>query len=126
MSGFAPNPSDLFWHVVHNRNGLLIFAIMALRLAIRYWRGVPKPVEGTPARQAKAANVVHHLLYATLMLQAFTGAVASYIWWPISLVHQNLFYVFAGLVAVHISAAFWHHFITKDETLRRMIKMTQN
>jgi cytochrome b561 len=126
MSGLAPNSSDLFWHVVHNRNGLFIFAIMALRLVVRYWQGVPTPVENTPLRQAKAANVVHLLIYATLMMQAFTGAVASYVWWPMSVVHQYLFYIFASLVALHISAAFWHHFILKDETLRRIVRITKN
>jgi cytochrome b561 len=124
MSGLAPDKSDLFWHVVHNRNGMLIFALMALRLVIRYWCGVPNPVEGTSANQAKAANIVHLALYATLMGQAFTGAVASYIWWPMGNVHEILFYVFASLVAVHISAAFWHHFVLKDGTMRRMFTIT--
>jgi cytochrome b561 len=124
MSGLAPDKSDLFWHVVHNRSGLLIFALMALRLAIRYWRGVPAPVAGISTAQAKAANIVHWALYATLMLQAFTGAVASYVWWPASRVHEVLFYVFASLVAVHIFAAFWHHFVLKDGTLRRIFAIT--
>lgn len=126
MSGLAPDKSDLFWHVVHNRCGLLIFALMALRLAIRFFRGVPKPIEGTSLMQAKAANSVHLALYATLMGQAFTGAVASYIWWPMSNVHEILFYVFASLVAVHISAAFWHHFVRKDGTLQRIFAITKN
>jgi cytochrome b561 len=124
MSGLSPNKSDLFWHVVHNRCGLVIFALMALRLVIRLFNGVPKPINSTPLMQAKIANIVHLALYATLMCQAFTGAVASYIWWPMSNVHEILFYVFASLVAVHISAAFWHHFVLKDGTMRRMFTIT--
>jgi cytochrome b561 len=126
MSGLAPSQSDLFWHIIHNRCGLLIFALMALRVLVRIWRGVPQPVTGVPLNQYKAASTVHHLLYATLMLQAFTGAVATYLWWPISIVHRNLFYVFVVLAALHILAAFWHHFIKKDDTLRRIVKMTGN
>jgi cytochrome b561 len=80
ISGLAPDPSDLFWHTVHNRNGLLIFALMALRLVIRFWRGVPQQVTGTSPVQKKVASAMHYLLYATLMCQAFTGAVASYVW----------------------------------------------
>lgn len=126
MSGLSPDKSDLFWHVVHNRVGLLIFAIMALRLCLRFWHGVPAGVTNMSSLQKKAAHLVHTLLYVTLMVQAFTGAVATYLWWPISVVHRNLFYVFAALVAVHILAAFWHHFMLKDETLKRMLKITKN
>jgi cytochrome b561 len=35
--------------------------------------------------------------------------------------HVGLWYVFGGLLALHIGAALWHHIIKKDDTLKRMV-----
>ena len=114
VGGLAPSRSDLFWHVVHNRAGLLIFAILCLRIALRFWQSAPAPLASTPPVQQKIAQFVHAGLYLVLGLQAFTGAVATYFWWPISIVHVILFKVFLALVAVHIAAALWHQFKLQD------------
>ncbi len=36
--------------------------------------------------------------------------------------HKVLAYVLAALVVVHILGALWHHFVKKDDVLRRMIR----
>ena len=35
--------------------------------------------------------------------------------------HERLAWLLTGLVAVHVAAAFWHHFGLHDDTLRRMM-----
>ena len=120
MSGLAPSRSDLFWHVVHNRAGLLIFLVLCMRIALRFWQGAPAPLTSTSPNQQKLAYAVHACLYLVLGLQAFTGAVATYFWWPISTAHVILFKVFLGLITLHIAAAIWHQFALKDGILWRI------
>jgi cytochrome b561 len=36
-------------------------------------------------------------------------------------VHRILSYAIYGLVGLHLSAALWHHFVRKDDVLRRML-----
>lgn len=120
ISGLAPARSDLFWHVVHNRVGLLIFLVLCMRIALRFWQGEPAQQTSTSLTQQKVARFVHAGLYLVLGLQAFTGAVATYFWWPISIAHVFLFKVFLGLVTLHIAAAIWHQFKLKDGILWRI------
>lgn len=121
LKGLQINPWDHFLHSVHNRCGMLILAIMLLRLGLRYWQGVPPPPVGQTAMMERFAGFVHMAIYGTLILQAITGMVASYIWWPASAVHRPLFYVFAALAALHVFAAFWHQWVRRDGLLRRMM-----
>ena len=36
-------------------------------------------------------------------------------------VHQSLNYLLAAVVTVHVAAAFWHHFVDRDDILARML-----
>jgi cytochrome b561 len=121
LKGLTVDPMDHFLHSVHNRSGMLILALMLLRLGLRYWKGVPPPPPGQPPALERVANIVHVALYACLIMQAVTGIIASYIWWPASAVHRPLFYIFAALAALHVFAAFWHQWVRRDGLLRRMM-----
>ncbi len=123
LAGLAPSKADLFLHSVHNRCGLLILLLLSVRLAFRLIYGVPAPVSVQSDVQIRIAGIVHWLLYATLLVQAMTGAVAAYVWWPASAIHKPLFYIFAFLAALHIFAAFYHHFKLRDDTLLRMLRL---
>ena len=43
MIGKRQSPTDLVLHVAHNRLGLLLTALMAVRLGYRLWAGTPAP-----------------------------------------------------------------------------------
>jgi cytochrome b561 len=58
--------------------------------------------------------------YAVLITEGTTGAVASYLWWPISAAHVILFKVLLALVTIHVAAALWHELVRKDAVMRRM------
>lgn len=117
--GGKPAPADLLLHVVHNRSGLLILALMFARLAMWVWTRLRRPDE-RPAR-SPAAQAGHAALYILLIAQGFTGAIATYLWWPISVVHVVLFKIILVAMAGHIAMALWHAVVWKDGTFRRMV-----
>ncbi len=126
--GHEPAPLDPILHTIHNRSGLVIFALMLGWLVLRWHRGALAPLggrsvlgEAASTWQGRLSSAMHAALYAVLLSQAATGAVASYLFWPISHVHAGLADVTLVLVALHALAAFWHHFLERDETLRRML-----
>ena len=116
-----PSRIDLLMHSLHNRVGLLIFAVMLVRLGLRavLGPGINRPGRGTLAEGA--AFIAHGAFYVVLLAQAATGAVATYLWWPISAVHRALWLVLLGLIVIHVAAALWHHLVRRNETLARML-----
>jgi cytochrome b561 len=120
-AGGKPASADLLLHVVHNRSGLLILALLFARLAMWVWMRRRRPDE-RPAT-SPAAQAGHAALYALLIAQGFTGAIATYLWWPISIVHVILFKIILVAVAGHIAMALWHTFVWKDGAMRRMVPL---
>lgn len=133
-----------FLFSLHKTLGVTVFFVALARIvwAVRQ----PKPGSLNPDRKAEhwAAETVHWLLYGSLVLVPLSGwihhaATTGFapIWWPFS---QNLPFVpkdediaamFAGLHIVfervlaasiffHVAGALKHHFVDKDQTLRRM------
>jgi hypothetical protein len=62
-----------------------------------------------------------YALYAVLLGQALTGAIAINFWWPISALHKALFWALFALLALHpVGGA--NAFITRPrETLFRIM-----
>ncbi len=118
--GWRPSPTDIVLHTLHNRVGLAIVALMVGRLALRLWGGVPAPATTRSVVSMRLAQAVHAGFYGVLIIEGVTGAVASYVWWPISTAHVILFKVLLALVSVHIAAALWHQFVRRDAVLNRI------
>ncbi|MGB7316887.1 MAG: cytochrome b/b6 domain-containing protein [Planktotalea sp.] len=130
---------------LHKTVGVTAFFVALARIL---WAiSQTKPAGLHPERRAETllAELVHWLLYGSLVLVPLTGwihhaATTGFapIWWPFG---QNLFFVpksetlaatTAGLhivfervlmisIILHIAGALKHHFIDKDDTLRRML-----
>jgi cytochrome b561 len=129
---------------LHRSLGVALFFTIVTRLIYR-WRHPPLPMpDDIPAIQRFAAHVTHCGLYALLIVQPLSGWIATsaypapisvFGWvtlppiWPENrALSERLFFVhglvgiaLACLVAVHITAALYHHFIRKDRVLMRMI-----
>lgn len=118
-AGLPPDPTDLSLHSAHTMVGAAIVAAMMLRLGLRWWFGTGR--RKSVLWQERLAKAVHLSFYAVLIGQGFAGFVASYLWWPASVVHKVLFIVLVGLVAGHAAMALWHQLVTRDGTLRRML-----
>ena len=121
MIGQRQDPADLVLHTMHNRLGLLLSAVVVFRLAYRLWAGAPVPGSDGAAGSwaSRTASLVHLAFYAVLICEGLAGAVATYLWWPMSVVHVALFKGLLALVAVHVAAVLWHH-LCGEAVLRRM------
>lgn len=117
LIGQRQRPADLLLHTLHNRLGLALVAVMVARLAYRLWVGGPDTASSLSGRTAR---LVHAAFYAVLITEGVTGAVASYLWWSISLAHVILFKLLLALVAIHVAAVMWHQFVLRDAALHRI------
>jgi len=129
---------------LHRSLGALLILIVVARLVWR-WMYPPLPLpDDIAAIQRFAAHVTHWGLYALLIMQPFCGWIATsayrapitvFGWfdlppiWPenralseqLFFVHSLIGFAIACLVAAHIGAALYHHFVRKDRVLMRMI-----
>ena len=134
-----------FLFSMHKTVGITAFFVALARI---FWAlSQPKPAGLHPERRAESflAELVHWLLYGSLLLVPLAGWIHhastsgfAPIWWPFG---QNLPLVpkseslaafTAGLhivfervlvisIFLHVAGALKHHFIDKDDTLRRML-----
>jgi cytochrome b561 len=134
---------ESFYHL-HRSLGALLILIVVARLIWR-WMYPPLPLpDDIAAIQRFAAHVTHWGLYALLIMQPFCGWIATSAYrapipvfglfnlppiWPedrpfskqLFFVHSLIGFAIACLVAAHIGAALYHHFVRKDRVLMRMI-----
>lgn len=126
---------------LHKSVGLTLLALMVLRLLWR-WRHPAPPLPPMPRWQAVLAQVVHALLYATLLLHPLSGYLGSvYSGYPVryfgvtlpawghaDVALKNFFsashfvtsWVLAAAVLLHLAGALWHAFGARDGLLARM------
>lgn len=127
----------------HKSVGLLLAGLIIVRLLWKFRQISPRAV-GARWEQS-AASIGHWLLYLGLVGLFVTGYLIStadgrgidiFNWLTIpSLgqwfanqediagdIHEWLAYALMALVAVHVVAALKHHFINRDESLKRMLK----
>ena len=121
--GLEVQPFDLILHKLHNRTGLIILALMLVRLAMRLSIGVPDQLGPKSDWRVRLARAAHLSFYAILIMQASTGAIASYFFWPVAAVHVALSKVLLALIALHACAALWHFFIVRDGAMERMLTL---
>jgi cytochrome b561 len=128
----------------HKEFGVLALLLLATRLAWRVTQILPRLVEELPDWQKIAARFVHLSFYALLFALPITGYfMSSAAGIPVSLfglfllpdlvhrddglfqqyiaVHKWLAYVLILFIFVHAGAALRHHFLSKDDTLRKML-----
>jgi cytochrome b561 len=128
----------------HKSIGITIFFLVLLRLAWRFYSPPPPLPAGTRPLPAMAAHVSHGLLYALLLLMPPVGWLLSSAsnltvsWFGLVtlpnlvtpnrqlahwllLTHQSMAWLLFALVIGHICAAFWHHFVLRDNVLMRML-----
>jgi cytochrome b561 len=138
----GPTQNRLF--DLHRSFGATVLMLTGARLLWRLYAPPPPPVGDMPAWQAFAARHTHHLLYVLLfavpaMGWAGTSAFGARIevfglfeLMPILerdrelaatllQLHGLLAFTLCAVLALHIGAALHHHFVRKDDTLRRML-----
>lgn len=144
--GELPKTPKYFWvYTLHKSVGIIVLALVLVRIGWRLHAGAPRPVAGTPAWQARIASLTHALLYALLLAMPLSGwlydsasGLRPFRWFGLvempklsapneSLsalsndAHELLFWVLVALVALHAAAALYHHLFQHDATLTRML-----
>jgi len=133
------------WEAIamHKSFGAVILMLVFLRLLWRLINTQPKEEVGAPVIQNKMASAMHYVLYALMFAQPFTGMLMSQAaGYPVSFfgmfefpsfltknpdladlfntAHGIIWIVLVLAVIGHAGAALYHHFIQKDNTLKKM------
>jgi cytochrome b561 len=140
-----PNGPDKMWvYAMHKSTGLTILALMLLRLLWRAFDPRPADPPGAGRPAMFAARTLHAGFYVLLILMPLSGWLYNSAsnfplkWFGLFSVpalsgadkdikhfahevHETLYVVIAIAIALHAAAAIKHHFIDRDNVLRRML-----
>ncbi len=138
--GSDPREAMKAWHFML---GLSVLATAVLRLMARATSSVPRIVPELPWWQMQIAALVHLALYALMIGMPLAGwlylsAMGKPIpFWGLQLpaliaenrdlagsiksLHQTVGKAGYFLIGMHAAAALFHHYVVKDNTLRRML-----
>ena len=107
----------------HVLAGLLTFALMLVRIFMRFSKGAPALPQEETAMMKMAAHATHGILYLALLLMPMSGALAWFGQLELAdTAHLALKFVLLGFVALHVAAAFYHQFVLKNGLIKRMLK----
>jgi len=128
---------------LHKLTGIVILGLMVARLIWALNNPKPKLPSGTSFIEHLAEWSVHFLLYALIIVQPIVGWVGSVaggyvphvgsflLNLPIQKskdlsdlcfkIHNTLAVVIIVVVSLHVLAALYHHFIRRDNVLKRML-----
>ena len=147
MNHFPARADRFFYRSIHADIGYLVLLLTLIRL---FWRSInptPEMPGEMPRWLAIAARVNHWALYLVTILVAMFGWAmsgsrppdrnyASFFGWfnvpqftsPDKVAagayedrHILFAYVLLALIAIHLGAALWHHFVRRDRITARMI-----
>lgn len=130
--------------LLHKEFGLLVLLLLAVRLAWRITQILPRLVAHLPDWQKVAARFVHLCFYALMFALPVSGWLMSsaagipvsffglfllpdflphdeYLFQRLIDIHRWFAYGLILLIFVHVGAALRHHFLFKDDTVRKML-----
>ena len=138
------SPTKLYLFTSHKSMGILILSLAGVRLLWRLANPVPLLPPGMARWERLAAHADHLALYLFMVALPITGWIIDSasnipfrVFWLFRLprlvgpsksvealfqsVHSVLAVALLVVLAVHIAAAFWHHYLRRDEVLVRML-----
>ena len=128
----------------HKEFGMLVLGLVILRILWRFINITPRLPDTLTKFEKFSARSVHWLFYLFMFAMPITGwLITSAAGLPVSffglflipnlietneplrilfqVIHQWLGYALIGVICLHISAALKHHFINRDDVLRRIV-----
>ena len=143
MNDLPLSPQKLQLYSWHKWMGVTVFVLVWLRLAWRVTHRPPPPPNTLTPRMKRLAYAGHALLYGLMVVIPLSGWLMSSakgfqtVWFGVvpipdligrdrdmgdllQAVHKAFTVVLMLTLAGHIAAALWHHFVLKDDTLRRI------
>jgi cytochrome b561 len=143
--GELPRPERPHWYGLHASIGITLLVILVARIAWALSNPTPAPAAGAPAWHRRTAHITHVSLYiltlATVLFGWFMAGVRRVpivpeafgvvpLPSPIAIpgskdffeeAHEIAAYALIGLATAHLLAALWHHYVLRNDTLRRML-----
>jgi len=142
MTDMEPSDQKWFFYGTHKAMGIVILGFVIARILWRLKSIIPADPK-VPVWQLKAAETVILFLYFVMLALPITGLIMSLlgghnisffglftieafgkvpgISGVANEAHTYLSYAVIAAIAVHILAALYHHYIIKDDVLRRML-----
>lgn len=146
-SGIGGEAIEDIWNPIpiHKATGILILLLSLARIGWRLTWTMPEWPTTMSSAQRLIAKLTHLGFYALMLLVPLTGWIMSSAGkWPITMYglfdwpklpvikdsplaeaahegHEVLGFLLLGLVVLHVAAALHHHFVVKDNVLRRML-----
>ena len=128
---------------LHKSFGILILWVAALRILWRFYNGMPKPLAVPPRWQKILGHIVHGVLLIATVAMPMSGIIMTLsAGFPLQLfglelvsagdkspILRNIAHtmhgiggkVVIGFIVIHILAAVKHHYIDKNNIVRRML-----
>jgi cytochrome b561 len=128
---------------VHKLLGVVVLGLVLLRLVNRIVRDVPPEDPALEPWQRAAATLVHAWIYLLMIVVPLLGWIGISLYPALTLfklfdlpaltganraasesvliAHAFGAYFLVALILAHIGAALFHHFVRRDDTLRRML-----
>ncbi len=148
MSDMDFSPEKLQYFSWHKWAGVTVFMLVWVRLVWRLISPPPAYPDSMSIHVQRMAHAGHVALYAFMLIIPITGWLMSSakgvqtVWFGIvplpdllskdkalghllEEVHGTLSWIMVTLIAGHVAAALKHHFVDKDDTLRRMAPFTE-
>jgi cytochrome b561 len=141
--GYVPKEYKNVIYNLHKLTGLIILALMMVRLVWALINVKPALPAPTPAWQCYAERVVHGLLYLIIIAMPVAGWIGSSaarkgphigninLNLPVPEskavteaafeMHELIAFAIIFLVSLHVAAALYHHFVKRDAILLRML-----
>jgi cytochrome b561 len=143
MPHIGRKAQDVGLIALHMSLGATILVVIVIAIAWRLIHPVPQLPE-LPGWQRVAATLTHWALYLLVLVMTLLGwAATNYRGWPAPVlgliplpaiankgdrwahtagdIHTFLVNVLLGLVILHVVAALYHHFIVRDNVMKRII-----
>lgn len=144
MADMEPSPTKMTIYGLHKSTGALILLLVILRFTWRLWNPAPQMPGSLAPWHHRLAKLSPIALYSFMFLMPLSGiALSQAAGYPINvyniftlptlllknpdlsktaaLIHKYGAFAFIGILILHISAAFYHHFILKTNVLKRML-----
>ena len=137
-----PKGTQAFWINLHAIIGLSVWVLLMARFGWRLTHVPPALPPDSSELIRRLSYLVHMLLYLFIFITPILGIV-TFIWHgrvfdfglfrvdfgvqrnravfhPTEDIHGYLAYTLFTLIGIHVLAALWHHFVRRDDILRRM------
>ena len=143
------SPQKLELYSWHKWFGVTVFMLVWLRLAWQIVHPAPPPSAALSPVLKNTARAAHSVLYVLMALIPVSGWMMSSakgfqtVWFGVlpipdllsrdkelgdllQEVHEGLNVALMLTLSGHVAAALWHHFVLKDDTLKRMTLKTRS